>query len=186
MNIQQYGTRVGPSEWRGRLTGHVFDSEEALIHYEKREALKAQARVPQQSDLLRRFSTADLKTMAEAYAHQAAENARQTSISDEADVFLMRHPEFINNPTNGTKMITALQVLGRQHTGTVEDLELVYQTLCDAGALELDGNALAQQRRAALEERAANEPPPFDGLTEEQLYELPMAELERRANKAFL
>jgi len=71
----------------------------------------------------------------EAFVHQIAEAEQQTSLSDEADIFLAPHPDFVNSPANGTKMVTALTMMGKRNTATSLDMEQAYETLRDNNAL---------------------------------------------------
>jgi len=181
-SISQYGEQIAPGQWRGKLTQHLFDSPEAMLYYEKQEAMKAQARA-QQSNPLERLSTGEIRVLTEAFVHQIAEAERQTSMSDEADAFLLRHPEFRNTPVNGGKIMAALTMMGKQHTATLADMEEAYGILREANSLELDQAELARQRQAAIEERANQ--PAHAGYSEDELYKMPFSQLERLA-KGFL
>lgn len=128
MSISQYGEQIAVGQWRGKLTQHVYDSPEAMCHYERLEAQKAQAKA-QMPNPLERLSTAEIEEVTRAFVHQIAEAERQTAFRDEADIFLHRHPEFVNSPANGTAMVTALTLAGKKHTATALDME---QCLRDA------------------------------------------------------
>jgi hypothetical protein len=176
MSIDQYGTQIAPGQWRGNLTQHTYDSPEAMLHYEKKAAQLAQAKAAAPNPL-DRLSTNEIRIMTEAFVHQIAEAEKHTSFSDEADIFLVRHPEFVNSPSNGTKMVTALTMMGKQHTATAHDMEQAYEVLRGANALELNEKALAEQRQAALEERADQ---PGEYFDEAEAYAMPFHELERK------
>jgi hypothetical protein len=182
-SISQFGEQIAPGQWRGKLTQHVFDSPEAMVHYERQESQKALARA-QQSNPLDRLSTGEIRLLTEAFCSSIAEGERQNSVSDEADAFLLRHPEFINSPVNGGKLMAVLVAQGKQHTASLTDMEDAYRILRDANSLELDQAELARQRQAAIEERA-NQPAHAGGYSEAELYEMPFGQLERLA-KGFL
>jgi hypothetical protein len=177
MAIDQYGKQIAPGQWKGNLTGHTFDSMEAMLYYEKRAAQAAHAKAAAPSPL-DKLSTDQVRLVTEAFVGAIAEAEKHTSFNDEADIFLLRHPEFVNSQSNGTKMVTALTLMGKQHTATAHDMELAYETLRDANALELNEKALQQQRQAALEERTKE--PAGEYFDEAAAYAMPMAQLERK------
>ena len=71
MSISQYGEQIAVGQWRGKLTQHVYDSPEAMCHYERLEAQKAQARA-QMPNPLERLSTAEIEEVTRAFVHQIA------------------------------------------------------------------------------------------------------------------
>jgi hypothetical protein len=105
MSISQYGEQIAPGQWRGKLTQHTYDSPEAMLHYEKRAAQVAHAKAAAPSPL-DKLSTDQVRLVTEAFVGAIAEAEKHTSFNDEADIFLLRHPEFANTPSNGTKMVS--------------------------------------------------------------------------------
>ena len=80
-------------------------------------------------------------------------------------------------------MVTALTMMGKRNTATSLDMEQAYETLRDNNALELNQEVLEQQRIERLAE-PVNEPVnSLNSLSEEELYKMPMAELERPAKR---
>jgi hypothetical protein len=102
-------------------------------------------------------------------------------VDEHADIFKLRHPEFIDNEANGAKMTAVLIARARQATTNVEDLEEAYLVLREANALQLDTKVLEEQRQQRVAERAYEPVHSLNTLTEGELYSMPMAELERRA-----
>lgn len=201
MSSRQYGEQIGFDKWRGHLTHNEYTSEEAMIHYERRAVLEAEA--PRQKDESTSFSrfTSDTSTGEQLSADEvkAAVNKlalertrpmRDADLSETIAAFTIRHPEYEDDMAkgsiqNGAKMQAFLISKGKQHNVHIEDLEEAFEHLSAAGALKLKPLELAikQDQEAAL--RAASTVTPLNQLSEDQLYAMPMAELERRA-KGFL
>ena len=79
-------------------------------------------------------------------------------------------------------MVTALTMMGKRNTATSLDMEQAYETLRGNNALELNQEVLEQQIERLAE--PVNEPVnSLNSLSEEELYKMPMSELERRAKR---
>lgn len=175
-------TKIGYQQWHSSLTDKTFDSREAAAHYDEIAARTAHAATQQESEL-DNLTAEQVKLVAQAMISATADHGRQTSIDDDASVFLTMHPEYVNNSANGGKMKAALIAKGRLQYATVHDLNEVYSELREAGTLELNQKVLDEQNRQDVLARAKELSQPFD---EQEAYNLPMHELKRRANGNYL
>lgn len=151
---EQYGKKIGFGRWQGRLTGHTFDSEEAMVHFERLEALKLQARSQQQSEF-DKLPADKVKLIAEGFLNAVAESAGKVAQGKDIDGFLKRHPEFVNSDFNGAKMNAFLIAKGKSGgagNATSGDLEEAFDSLSAAGVLEIN-----QERAAKNQPDSSNE-----------------------------
>lgn len=178
--MAEYGY-IGGGMWRGRLTGHVFDSEEAHDHYERLEAMKLRRPSKEQQEL-DKLPPEQLRALIEGLAGVAAEREGLTDSAVEVDVFQSRHPEYVKNVANGNQMAAYLKTRNMHAPYRCEDLEQAFAELSSAGTLELDQKAIAMKKRAEVEVRLSKQPQ-FD---EEEAYNLPLQEIERRVRGTYI
>ena len=96
------------------------------------------------------------------------------------DAWITQHPEFRDNHYNAKLMRQQLATNGvLEGAATIPDYETAYHQLRASGLLTLNKAALDKQHQETLRQEAAEALKPE--LTEEEMYNLPMEELEKRA-----
>ncbi len=121
-------------------------------------------------------TAADLRTFIDNELRTADEvQNRQKAAND----FVILHPEFCDTPGNAKLMKHELEVRGRYPNPSLSDMEEAYVSLSEAGLLKLDQKKIDAQRAQELDKRAAEIK--ANQFNEEDAYNLPMEELERRA-----
>jgi hypothetical protein len=178
----------GPKTFKGPLTGRTFDSIDTMIAQERQAAIEQQASV-QQTDLERAFDKLPIEEQKQMLRtalsdHQTKADAK---ISEQnADSWITLHPEFRDDQYNGRLLLSQLKANGVTGVVTIEDYEIAERQLAASGLLRQNPAALRKQEAAevvARAQRAVNEPGSiFDKTTEEEMYNLPLDEIRRRAN----
>ncbi len=168
-----------PETFPSQYTGKVYDSIEARIDGERREWMKRNT--PDAATLLlERMPLDEFQATIKDDERDAQETAARAESNDVIDVWLTMHPEFYNHAANSKLLEHDMALRGVQPPYTIEALERSYNSLCDAGLLELDEGALCEQHQSritAAAEAIASTPE----LSEEEMYQLPMETLRQRA-----
>ncbi len=181
-----------PKTFKGALTGNTYDSLESMIAQERQAAISQQG-ADKQTDLERAFDGLpidDAKALLRdaERSHQAIADGKISQ--QNADSWLTLHPEFRDDTVNAKLMHEQLLLNGVVNRPvTIEDYEIANRQLVAAGLVRQNPAALRKQQAAevvARAERAVNTPGSvFDKTTEDQMYELPLDEVRRRANGNF-
>ena len=104
------------------------------------------------------------------------------TVQDEKD-FLAAYPEFRPTKDNWTRMCLYLEgrgVKANSGVATFEDMEAAFRYLKPLGTLELNKASVRQQEARAINERNERREAAA-AFNEEEAYQLPWAELEKRA-----
>jgi hypothetical protein len=183
-------SKAAPRTFVGHFTKREFDSIDALIAQERHAALHQKAPRSDAEIAFENLPTEEaLSLLRAAEKHkQAQANAHVTG--QNADVWLHMHPEFVDNKRNGELVTMQLVANGcDKSTASVQDFEKAYRQLRESGLLKLDEKELRSQHNEELQERASTalKTPGsiFDETTEEEMANLPLDELRRRANGNF-
>ena len=179
-----------PRTFTGVFTKRTFDSLDDLISNERLAALQQVPQVSPEEIALDGLPIEEVQTILRAgeRAGQQKVNAKQSQ--QNANVWLTLHPEFSDSKHNAELMKLQLASNGvLENVATVADYELAYKQLRVSGLLALDKKEVRKQQAEELQQRAAQvvKTPGsvFDQTTEEEMYNLPMEELERRARGNF-
>ena len=176
-----------PTAFKGALTKKTFYSIDEMIGAERQAALN-QVIAPSQDEVdfqnLPSEQALPLIREAEKQAHnQLSETERKRN----ADAWLILHPEFVDSERNAHLMAMQLRLNGViDGETTIADYELASRQLRESELLKLDPKVVRKQQAEELQQRAdaATKIPGsiFDTTTEEEMYDLPLDELKRRAN----
>lgn len=160
----------------GQLTGKQYETFEAMIYEERKEAMRRAApleRGREYADVSREKLRAILND-AQIEAEGGTED-RARAVAD-ATLFLNQHPEYINNDHNKKLM---LHQVGRANP-TFQELEVAYKELRAADLLQLDRAEVVKQEAKAGKERAKQiRTTPY---TEEELEAMPLDQLRSICN----
>lgn len=177
----------GPKKFVGTFTKREFNDLDSLIAQEREAAIEQQAAV-KPTDLERSFNALppeELQQMLRDGLRTHEANANGVISSQNADSWLTLHPEFRNDEYNGRLMLSQLKANGVT-VATIEDYEVAERQLVASGLIRQNPAQLKKQQAAeavARAERAVNTPgSPWDKTTEEEMYNLPLDEIRRRAN----
>lgn len=144
--------------------------------------------------------------------HQSAEEKRAAAEKDASDAFVANTSEYFVSPKNGERMVKYLQTY--QLEVTQENLEKAFKDLNSSGLLESKPAEAKETPVVAADEteteariepkpstqtvvrrrvvggvsvkRSAPKPTPTPGLSEDQLYKMPLNELEELTRKALI
>ena len=180
-------SKKAPRTFVGHFTKREFDSIDGLIAQERQAALHQKVSRSDAEIALENLPTEQVLSLLRAgeRSKQGQENARETGLN--ADAWLSLHEEFVDNKRNAELMTMQLRSNGCNETiASVEDYEQAYRQLQASGLLKLDEQELRSQQTKELQERASaalkTTGSIFDQTTEEEMYDLPLDELRRRAN----
>jgi hypothetical protein len=163
-------TKIGHDQWHSSEDGRTFDSELAALHYDAIEAQKREAeKARQETDLFDGLSSTQVKHLVDRVRGEALDASGAVQTSQDADLFVQRHPEYVNDDKNASRMLGFLAARGRNKNPTIYDLEAAYEELTERNVLILNPEFVPKQ---------VEKEPPFD---EAAAYNLPIAELEARA-----
>lgn len=176
-----YQDGVRPSKYRNPITGQTYDSLDALIANGHNDALHT---VPQRSKEEIDFDALPLEEVqalckAAVQAEEAAQNAPQNQLN--ADAFLTNHREIFDNEHNARMISMQLKADGVTGVVTQAQYEHATEQLNASGLLTLNKNVLAKQRAAEVQRTAAEHV--VENLSEEDMENLPLDELRKRANQ---
>jgi hypothetical protein len=176
----------GPKIFKGTLTGQTYDSLESLVAQQRHAALRT---VEAPSDIEEAFQSMPAEQalqMLRDGERQHQTNANAQISQQNADSWITLHPEFRDDTYNGKLMAAQLKLNGVTGAVTIEDYEIAERQLVEAGMIRQNPAVLKKQQAAEVVARAkrAVETPgsPWDTTTENQMYELPLDEVRRRAN----
>jgi hypothetical protein len=121
-----------------------------------------------------------------AFAKAQLSKAEQIAEADReyaAQQFMQQHPEFVAHQRNGSAIELMLEKMGLSGT-TPQDIEAAYEAARERGLVDVqEVEGAPQERHRGADGRF--EKLPFTSsvpeTTEEEMYKLPMAEIERRA-----
>lgn len=175
-------TKVGHGRWHSSLVDKVFDSEEAAEHYDQQQEQVLRGRTQQEqfmdalpSDKVRAYIEREM--LAGAYEDIGASAGKRKLI----DVWQASHPEIVDSTHNANQIATYLKLTkGNAMPRSTADLDEAAEALNRAGLLQIDQAKLdAKYRRevSAEAEELSNRRQP----TEEEMYAMPMHELEERS-----
>lgn len=172
---------VRPSKYRNIVTGKVYDSLDGLISNSRNDALHT---VPQKSKEEIDFDNLSLEEVealckAGVQAEETAKNAPHNQLI--ADAFLTNHNEVIDNERNAKMISMQLRANGVEGVVTQAQLERATNQLRESGLLALNSKSLSKQRAAEVQ-RLADEHI-AQHLSEEDMEDLPLEELRRRADQ---
>jgi len=179
-------TAKAPSTYKSPVTGRTYDSLDSLIAQERHAALNT---APVISDEEREFDNMPFdefqaRIKDAVRGEQLKANGLQTQKN--GDAWITLHPEYVDSTHNAHLMKMQLAANGvSDNNASIEDYEIAAQQLRDAGLLTLSKPALAKQHAAEvrrLATEAINTPGTvFDNTTKEEMYDLPLEEVRRRA-----
>jgi hypothetical protein len=182
---------LDPKKFRGHFTKREYNNLDEMIGCERQAAIAAQAteKPTDFEDAFNRLSHEDAKQLCRDAEKQAQINADVVITSQNADSFLTLHAEFRDDTTNGKLMAAQLHLNGFKPPYTIEQYEISYRQLVEAGLVRQNPKALEKQQAAEVldrAKRAVNTPGSvFDKTSEAEKYNLPMEELRRRAQGNF-
>jgi len=186
--------RATPDGFYGPLTGKTYDSLEAMHHYETREAMH-RGGVDPTDILLDGLSPEQIAALDKRVRTSEQAQLERSASSIDTATFLELHPEFADCDANSEELKRCLFARGQWNPEgtrfpTLYELEDAFKTLKAAGVLKLNQAELNRQAKERAQERArqirarggvaavaANMPTE----SENELYEMPLDELRRRA-----
>lgn len=166
--------------WWSTILEKNYDSEQAARHFETRELMKRSVRTPEQDEA----DNLKPEVIRALYNNEMISQARkEANIASGQDTcaFLEMHPEYTDSPANAAQMRHYFVSRGLE-SPNLEELEAAFESLRDAGLLELNRTALLKQQKQSVRERVeriakqrGSEP------SEEEMYAMPLNELAARA-----
>lgn len=176
-----------PQTFRGAITQRDYDSLDGLISNERAASIRMLG-TEKQSDEELAFEALPLEQQGQMLRdglkqHQANVDAEIST--QNADSWISLHPEFHDGTANGKRLALQLHLNGFKAPYTIENYELAHRQLLASGDVRQNPAQLRKQEAQAGLDRAEYEvkhSAAFDKTTEDQMYELPLDEVRRRAN----
>ncbi len=164
----------------GQLTGKQYESFEAMVYEERREAMRRS----NNSEVGKEYANItldqlkaiciDAQIIQEGRSGPEAERAKH-----DATVWLSLHPEYINNDYNKKLMEHEMGVINP----TIQDLENAYQALRASDLLQLDQAEIVKQEQQAANQRAKGIKKAGGPLapmhTEDEMYSMSLEDLRK-------
>jgi hypothetical protein len=117
-----------------------------------------------------------------ALAAEREDRATQDRLENKktADGFVASHPEYVDNNVNGKLLLNQMNTMFGPGLHTPDQHEAAYEYLCNnTDFLKLDPKELEKQRKAADKQRYEVERARSVGLSEQELYSMPLDDLRR-------
>jgi hypothetical protein len=172
-------TKDAPRTFTGTFSKKTFDSVETLILQERDAAIKSMSVSPEEI-ALERLPLDQFRDVVKGRERVEQRNVDGYKTAIAGDAWITQHPEFRDSHYNAKLMRQQLATNGvLEGAVTIPDYETAYHQLRASGLLSLNKGELNKQRQENLSQEAAEALKPE--LTEEEMYNLPMEELEKRA-----
>ncbi|HEX3642351.1 MAG TPA: hypothetical protein VHV10_13755 [Ktedonobacteraceae bacterium] len=172
-------TKEAPRTFTGTFSKQTFNNVETLILQERHAAINSMT-VSSEEIALEKIPLDSFKDVVRGRERDEKRKVDGHKTAVAGDAWLTQHPEFRDNHYNAKLMRQQLATNGvLEDAATIPDYETAYHQLRASGLLSLDKVELNKQRQEALSQEAAEALKP--GPTEEEMYNLPMEELEKRA-----
>lgn len=168
----------------GQLTGKVYDSKEAMLHYERLEARRRAPRNPA-DELLDKLTPEQIRELDTRARLSDEQKTLQQQMGVDLQVFLDEHPEYLDCPENSGAMKFYLEGRGvNTQSGTVSyyEIEQAYRDLRAGGFLTLKQDVVRQQEAQRVRERGAAIKAQSTPFNEDAAYEMSLDELRQRAS----
>lgn len=164
--------------YHGKVTGVEYPTLEMMLEAERLEIMRRSG--PDGRRDLNSISPAELRDFINSEAMSNQEREARAHSQACADGFSQIHPEYVDNDRNAATLTHACGLLGIKNPNLVQ-LEEVFERCKAQGLLELNQKVLNEQfahntRTYAEDLKAATTVP-----SEDELYQMPMEELRRRA-----
>lgn len=173
---------------RGVLSGQTCTSIDELITVERGAALqRLRPEVTAAETALANLPIEQVQTLLRDGERQEHRKTQLVETQKNGDAWLMLNPWFVDNQHNAHLMAMQFEANGfSADTATIEQYEICGRQLRESGLLTLNKTAVAKEQAAEVAKRAAvavKQPGTvFDTTTEDEMYNLPLEELKRRAN----
>lgn len=177
-----------PRTFRGALSGETFDSIDSLIAMERQVAIQQMRPEPTAEetafDELPAAQALALLREAEKLQQRKAQAA---DVQTNGDAWITISPWYADNQRNAHLMKMQLAANGfSEDTATIEQFEICGRQLRESGLLTLNKAAVAKEHVAEVAQRAADATKQpgsvFDSTSEDEMYNLDLDEVRRRAN----
>jgi hypothetical protein len=175
--------------FRGVLTGQTFDSVDDLIVAERQAALHnlRPGDASPEELALDQLPLEQVQLLLREGARQEQRKPKLVETRLNGDAWFSLNPWYVDNDHNAHLMKMQLAANGfAEDTTTVEQFEKCAKQLRESDLLTLNKRAVAKERVAEVAQRASEsvkqQGTVFDDTSEEDMYNLPLEELKRRAN----
>ena len=155
---------------------NIYDQSPTEFDTQARARLKGEQTFDDSSP---RFEDWSPEKQRAAYEGMRRSDANLIAINENADIFLAKHPEFVDNKVNGEAINRTLKAMFGDVVHTTEQFEAAYNVARANNILQLDQAELAKQAKAATQQRAKAERKRIVNLTEEELENMPLEEIRR-------
>jgi hypothetical protein len=184
----QHLDNATPKKFTGTFTKREYTDLDTML-LQERQAVIEQQGAEKQTDIERAFAALPLedqqKMLTESLnTHQAKADGVITQ--QNADAWVSITPEYRDDEKNARLLTLTLKRMGVTGVATIEQLEIANRQLVASGLLRQNPKALEKQQQQEILDRGkrAVETPggPWDTTTEEEMENLPLEEIRRRAD----
>jgi hypothetical protein len=182
----QFKDGNGPRTFKGALTKRTYDSLDGLIANERQDAI-SQITITHEDSAFDGQPIEDVQALLKEAERIAQSKALAPETQANGDAWLTLHPEWRDDDHNAKMMLAQLRLNGVVNRAvTPEDYEIASRQLIAAGMVRLNPAQVKKQQQQDIQDRADNARPVlFDKTSKEDMYNLPLDEVRRRANGNF-
>lgn len=169
----------GNRTFKGAISGRTYDSLDSMIVQERQASLQKVPEPSKEEIAFDNLTIEDQKAMLlrGERAAQIEENGLRTQKNGDAYITLTSW--YVDNKHNARLMKMQLAANGvLDNNASIQDFTIAGNQLRDAGLLTLNKAAVTKQRVAEVTQLASDS---VDNTSEEEMYNLPLEEVRRRA-----
>jgi hypothetical protein len=168
-----------PKRFTGTFSKKTFSNVEELILNERAAALQSMS--PTEEELaLEGLPLDQFKELVNKREHAEQQRVNSLKRTRAGDAWVLATPVYRDIAQNAHLMLQQMAANGvSEGAATIRDYQVAYEQLFPTGLLDLNQVALEKQQQEELMQEATEALTPE--LTEEEMYDLPMEELEKRA-----
>lgn len=172
--------------WKGVLTGRSYDSIDGLIANERQAAI-AKMGVSDGERALDNLPQEQALNLIKKLEHTAQHESDAAEMQANCDAWISLRPDYRDSIHNGKLLTNQLRSNGVTGVASIEQLEIADRDLQASGLLERNPKQVAKQQEQAIRARAeaavAEGGSVWDQATEDDMYEMDLEEVRKRANK---
>src|SRR5260370_3170058 len=174
--------KEAPRTFTGTFSKKTFDNVDDLVINERHAARTAVTPLSPEDIALETLPTEELTNLLKGRDHADQRRVDFSKSQRAGDAWITQHKEYKDTKVNALLMRQQLATNGvLESSATVADYETAYNQLRDSGLLALNQTEINKQHQETLRQEATEALHESVEPSEDEMYAMPMAELEKRA-----
>jgi hypothetical protein len=183
----QHLDNATPQKFTGTFTKREYTDLDTMLVQERQAVIEQQGAEKQtdQECAFEKLSADEVRQMIRDGLSQHQTDADRVITEQNGDSWVSLHPEFHDGTANAKRLALQLILNGVTGVVSIEDYEVAHRQLLATGDVRQNKVVLEKQQKQEVLDRAQHavkNSAAFDKTTEDQMYELPLDEVRRRAN----